>query len=45
VESGEYDREWNNDLSKGPPNIKSIPRGDDLLGRNVNCQGETTQRA
>jgi hypothetical protein len=45
VESGKYDREWHDDLSRGPPSRKPIPKGDHLLGHNVNHQGETGKRA
>jgi hypothetical protein len=44
VESGKYDCEWHDDLSRGPPGRKPIPKGDHLLGRNANHQGETGQR-
>jgi hypothetical protein len=45
VESGKYDREWHDELSRGPPSSKPIPKGDHLLGHNVNHQGETGKRA
>jgi hypothetical protein len=45
VESGKYDREWNNDLSRGPPSTKTIFKGDHLLGHNVKHQGEIGKRA
>ena len=45
MESGKYDREWHDDLSRGPASSKSIPKGDHLLGHNVNHQGEMGQRA
>jgi hypothetical protein len=41
VESDKYGREWHDELSRGPPSIKPIPKGDHLLGHNVNHQGET----
>jgi hypothetical protein len=45
VESVKYGREWYDDLSRGPSNSKHIPKGDHLLGRNVNHQGETGKRS
>jgi hypothetical protein len=44
VENGKYGLEWYDDMSRGPPSRKPIPKGD-LLGRNVNQQGETGKRA
>jgi hypothetical protein len=45
VESGKYDWECHDDLLRGPPNSKPIPKGDRLLGRNANHQGEKWKRA
>jgi hypothetical protein len=45
MKNDKYDREWHDDLSRRPPSSKPIPKGDHLLGRNVNHQGETGQRA
>jgi hypothetical protein len=44
VENGMYGREWNDDLSGGPLSRKPIPKGDHLLGCNVNHQSETRKR-
>jgi hypothetical protein len=45
MEIGKYGWEWHDDSSKGNPSRKPIPKGDHLLGNNVNHQGETGQRA
>ena len=45
MESDKYCREWNDGSSTGPPSSKPIPKGDHLLGHNVNHQGETWQIA
>jgi hypothetical protein len=43
VESDKYDWEWHDGSPRGPPSRKPIPKGDHLLGHNVNHQGETRQ--
>jgi hypothetical protein len=45
VESGKYGQEQHDALSRGPPNNKTIPEGDHLLGHNVNHQGETRAKS
>jgi hypothetical protein len=45
VENDKYDQEWHDELSRGPPSSKSIPKGDHLLGHNVNHQGETRKKS
>ena len=45
MESGKYGREWYDGSSREFPSSKPIPKEDNLLGHNVNHQGETWKKA
>jgi hypothetical protein len=40
MKNGQYDHEYNDEMSRIPPNRKPIPKSEHLLGCNVHHQGE-----